>query len=92
MRQWWIGRTAGGFDKWLTAKHPDEQECINCFISSDESEECVEYIPVQEILPDTVTITRQEFREAMEYGINYAMSKKNMIITAANYLFGERND
>ena len=47
-REWWIGRTADGFDKWLTAKHPQESECRNVFISSDGSEPCVEYIPVIE--------------------------------------------
>ncbi len=47
-REWWIGRTENGFDKWLTTKHPDEQECRNVFICSDASEQCVEYIAVIE--------------------------------------------
>jgi hypothetical protein len=47
-REWWIGKTADGFDKWLTAKNPEEIKCRNVFISSDGNDPCVEYIPVIE--------------------------------------------
>lgn len=48
-REWWIGRTGYGFDKWLTKKHPDEETCRNVFIASDGQDACVEYIPVIEL-------------------------------------------
>lgn len=89
MRQWWIGRTAAGFDKWLTAKHPEEQECRNCFITSDGSEECVEYIPVQEILPDTITLTRQEFQAAYNEAIDEDDSGLGFRWRIERELFGE---
>ncbi len=47
-REWWIGRTESGFDKWLTPKSPEETECRNVFIASDGREKCVEYIAVIE--------------------------------------------
>jgi hypothetical protein len=48
VREWWIGRTADDFDKWLTRKHPTETKCRHVFISTDGSDPCVEYIPVIE--------------------------------------------
>lgn len=47
-REWWIGRTRNGFDKWLAAKHPEQTECDNTFICSDGQDECAEYIRVIE--------------------------------------------
>lgn len=63
-REWWIGRTESGFDKWLTAKHPEETECRNVFISSDGSEPCVEYIHVIEY--SEVTSLREAVKEAIK--------------------------
>lgn len=36
-----------------------------------------------------VWISRSEFREAMEYGIDNAVTKKNMLDVAIEYIFGE---
>lgn len=64
-REWWIGKTQDGFDKWLTGKHPDEHECRNAFITSDGQDGCAEYIHVREVLPDTVTINVSEFMDQL---------------------------
>lgn len=41
-------------------------------------------------IKDKRTITRKQFREAMEYGLDNAVMKGNMIDVATNYLFGEK--
>jgi hypothetical protein len=39
---------------------------------------------------DLKTVTRDQFRKAMEYGIDNASMKGNMIDVATEYLFGEQ--
>lgn len=44
MREWWIGITEHGWEKWLTRKHPNDTECRHAFISNDGSDKCIEYV------------------------------------------------
>jgi hypothetical protein len=62
-REWWIGKTQNGYDKWLASKHPNETTCQNVFISIGGEEECVEYIPVVEKSALTEANERIEFLE-----------------------------
>lgn len=48
-REWWIGKTQDGFDRWLSSKDPSNDECIYNFLSSiNSNDKCVEHIPVIE--------------------------------------------
>jgi hypothetical protein len=42
--------------------------------------------------PGNIIITRKMFREAMEYGIDNAAMKGNMIDVATEYLFGPEDE
>lgn len=47
-REFWIGITQDGFEKWLTKKNPEEDKCNYRFISSDGEDGCAEYLAVIE--------------------------------------------
>lgn len=87
VREFWIQRTLVTKGQTVVSQYSVHTEWT-AQMASDEYHHGDEIIRVVERPDDYVLITRDEFRKALEYGMDYAVTKKNIIDVATEYLFG----